>query len=316
MDRITNPKDSNVCKTTGNNDNTTPTGSDILGLNLCYKHAIPAELVYNSAQNLCYKHIIPTEFNFGNPNSCNTNKIRNPEDSNVYRTMGGKDNPTPTGSYIPIPRFGYKHAIPSEFNFGNPELFYTDKTTNPEDSNVCRTTGNKNNSTPTGSYILGLNLCYKHAIPSELVDNPGSCLCYKHEIPKEFNFENPNFGYTNKTTNPEDSNVYKTTCNNDNSTPSGSYIPRPCFGYKHVIPSELVDNSVQNLCYKHIIPSEFSFGNPKFYLTDRITNPEDSNIYRTMRNNDNTTPSGSHNPVSCFGYKHTIPSELVNNKHK
>ena len=132
MDRITNPKDSNVCKTTGNNDNTTPTGSYYPDSCFCYKYAIPSELADISLQNLCFKHLIP-----------------------------------------------------SEFNFDNPKFHFTDIITNPKDSNVCRTTGNKNNPTPSGSNISGSCFCYKHVIPLELADVPASCFCYKHEIPSE-----------------------------------------------------------------------------------------------------------------------------------
>ena len=185
MDRITNPKDSNVCKTTGNNDNTTPTGSYYPDSCFCYKYAIPSELADISLQNLCFKHLIPSEFNFDNPKFHFTDIITNPKDSNVCRTTGNKNNPTPSGSNISGSCFCYKHVIPLEFNFDNPKFHFTDIITNPKDSNVCRTTGNKNNPTPSGSNIPGSCFCYKHVIPLELADVPASCFCYKHEIPSE-----------------------------------------------------------------------------------------------------------------------------------
>ena len=288
MDRITNPKDSNVCRTMGNKDNTTPTGSDIPDLCFCYKHSIPSELADVPESCLCYKHVIPSEFNFDNPKFHFTDRITNPKDSNVCRTTGNKNNSTPSGSHTPGPYFGYKHAIPSEladvpvscfcykhvipseFNFDNPKFHFTDIITNPKDSNVCRTTGNKNNPTPSGSNISG------------------SCFCYKHVIPSEFNFDNPKFYYTDRIANPEDSNVYKTMGNNDKTTnPEDSYI------------------------YK-------TMGN-----NDKTTNPKDSYIYRTMGNNDNSTPAGSNIPSELVDNflpnlhsKHAIPMGLLNNKHK
>jgi len=441
MDRITNPKDSNVCRTTGYNDNPTPSGSYYPDSCFCYKYAIPSELADISLQNLCFKHLIPSEFNFDNPKFHFTDIITNPKDSNVCRTTGNKNNSTPSGSHTPGPYFGYKHAIPSElvdnsvknlcykhiipteFCFGNPNSRYTNKTTNPKDSNICRTMGNYDDTTPTGSDVPDSCFCYKHSIPSELADVPescfcykhaiplellditvqniyfkhvihsefnfdnpkfyftngianpedsnvykttgykdkttnpkdsyiyktmvntdkttnpkdsyiyrtmgnndnstpagsnipGSCLCYKHVIPSEFNFDNPKFHFTDIITNPKDSNVCRTTGYNDNPTPSGSYYPDSCFCYKYAIPSELADISLQNLCFKHLIPSEFNFDNPKFHFTDIITNPKDSNVCRTTGNKNNSTPSGSHTPGPYFGYKHAIPSELVDNSVK
>ena len=364
--KTTNPKDSYIYKTTGNNDNPTPLGSDVPESCFCYKHVIPSELVDVPDSCFCYKHVIHSEFNFGNPKFHYTDKITNPEDSNIYRTIGNNDNTTPTGSYVPESCFCYKHVIPleladipdscfcykhvipselvdnsiqnicskhaihSEFNFVNPKFSYINKTTNPKDSNVCRTMGNKDkitnpedsyiykttanndNSTPLGSDVPKSCFCYKHTIPSELVDVPVQNLCFKHAIHSEFNFGNPNFCYTNKITNPKYSNVCRTMGYNDNSTPAGSNIPDSCFCYKHGIPSELVDNSMQNLCFKQAIPSEFNFGNPKLYFTDKTTNPKDSYVYKTMGYNDNSTPAGSNIHESCFCYKHTIPTELAN----
>lgn len=124
-------------------------------------------------------------------------------------------------------------------------------------------------------------------------------------------------------TNPKDSNVCKTTGNNDNTTPTGSYYPDSCFCYKYAIPSELADISLQNLCFKHLIPSEFNFDNPKFHFTDIITNPKDSNVCRTMGNKNNSTPTGSNIPSELLDIflpnlhsKHAIPMGLLNNKHK
>lgn len=198
-----------------------------------------------------------------------------------------------------------------------------DRITNPKDSNVCKTTGNNDNTTPTGSDIPDSCFCYKHSIPSELADVPESCLCYKHVIPSEFNFDNPKFHFTDIITNPKNSNVCRTTGNKNNPTPSGSNISGSCFCYKHEIPSELLDITVQNIYFKHVIHSEFNIVNPKFYFTDKTTNPKDSYIYRTMGNNDNSTPAGSNIPSELVDNflpnlhsKHAIPMGLLNNKHK
>jgi len=100
-------------------------------------------------------------------------------------------------------------------------------------------------------------------------------------------------------------------------------VPASCFCYKHEIPSELLDITVQNIYFKHVIHSEFNIVNPKFYFTDKTTNPKDSNVCRTMGNKNNSTPTGSNIPSELVDIslpnlhsKHAIPMGLLNNKHK
>ena len=91
--------------------------------------------------------------------------------------------------------------------------------------------------------------------------------------------------------NPKDSNVYS----NDkwvlHTTPSGSNEP------------------VNVDFYKHLIPSGF-IGEYKMKSNLRIKNPKDSNVYSNDEMAEDTTPSGSNEPINANFYKYLIPSGL------
>ncbi len=61
----------------------------------------------------------------------------------------------------------------------------------------------------------------------------------------------------NNTTIPEESNVYRKICGNDNSTPSGSHIAPTIVFYKHAIPPGLeteIQNNLKGLGFENLSP--------------------------------------------------------------
>ena len=150
---------------------------------------------------------------------------------------------------------------------------------NPRSSNDYRKDAIKMNSTPSGSYLVHVNLGYKYANPSDcgLLNQINSATMILKEI-----------------SNPQGSNVCRKDSWVEYSTPSGSYLSPQYLGYKYANPS---DCGLLNQI------------NSATMILKEISNPRGSNIYRKNTEVMNSTPSGSHLVHMNLGYQHDNPSD-------